>query len=202
MQGSSLPTMNALLDFLHSRRKVLETDKYTKGEKSDQTVRNTFRAPQATHTVNRKPYGQSENNRNLSSYATHHAKPFCHLCKGSHFTQYCERLVKETVPERSNIVKKANLCFNCLKSNHTMEECRSSRCKLCDKKHHSLLHVENEISLAATHVHAISLKNNVPSENLITTAVIHILDKQRVFHECRVLLDSCSQPHLLTNRMV
>ena len=138
MQG---PTMNALLDFLHSCRKVLETNKYTKGEKSDQTVRNTFRAPQTTHTVNRKPYGQPENNRNLSLYATHHAKPFCHLCKGSHFTQYCERLVKTTVPERSNIVKKAYLCFNCLKSNHTMEECRSSRCK-----HYSLLHVESEIS--------------------------------------------------------
>ena len=136
-----------------------------------------------------------------SSYATHHAKSFCHLFKGSHFIQYCERLVKAIVPGRSNIVKKANLCFNCLKCYHTMEECRSSRCKLCDKKHHSLLRVENENSLTATHVHAISLKNKVPSENIITTAVVYIVDQWGVSHECRVLLDSCSQPHLLTNRM-
>ena len=80
---------------------------------------------------------------------------FCHLCKSSYFTQYCEKLVNAPVTEHINLIKRANLCFNCLKSNHAVEDCRSTRCKTCNKKHHSLLHIENEKIANPIHVNAI-----------------------------------------------
>jgi hypothetical protein len=36
------------------------------------------------------------------------------------------------------------LCLNCLRNNHTTSDCRNTaKCRNCNKKHHSLLHIEN-----------------------------------------------------------
>ena len=197
-QGNSSPTMDELLEFLHNRRKILEVDNLVKNEKSNH--RNSYQ------TADRKLNGLNANRHH--SYVTQF-KAFCHLCKGSHFTQYCERLVNVAVPERIKIVKRSNLCFNCLKSNHKLEECKSSSCKTCNKKHHSLLHLDNEkptqlspeTSMQATHLNTFYSKNESYQEKLLTSAVAMIKDRSGLYHDCRFLLDSCSQPHILTERM-
>ena len=199
-QNDSSPSMTKLLDFLHSRRKVLETHRTNKNERSDNFAKNNSKAFASQNSSNRQTYALTKNIPSNSSYATQF-KAFCHLCKGSHFTQYCEQLTNATVNERINIVKKANLCFNCLKSNHRIEDCKSTHCKSCNKKHHSLLHFEKENTNQSTYVNTFPLKNNTHTEKLITTAIVHIMDLKGAFHECRFLLDSCSQPHILTERM-
>ena len=196
-QGNSSPTMSNLLEFLHSRRKVLETDQVNKIEKTDQCGKNNLRGFNNPNKTNPRNYAFKNNNL-ASSYATQF-KLFCHLCKGSHFTQNCEQLTSATTSERINIVKRANLCFNCLKSNHRLEDCRSSHCKTCNKRHHSLLHFESEKSIQSTnHINTYCSKNTRQVERLLTTAIVYIMDQKGTPHECRFLLDSCSQPHLLT----
>ena len=51
----------------------------------------------------------------------------------------CEKFRELSVTQRIKIVKDANLCFNCLR-NHGKIECRFGNCRICNKKHNSLLH--------------------------------------------------------------
>ena len=95
--------MDELLEFLHNHRKIFEVDNLVKNEKSNH--RSSYQ------TVDRKLKGLTANRHH--SYVTQF-KAFCHLCKGSYFTQYCERLVNIAVPERIKIVKNSNFASTAL----------------------------------------------------------------------------------------
>ena len=63
--------------------------------------------------------------------------PVCVFCKGSHPTHTCESVTDHQ--KRLEIVKRENLCFNCL-AHHKISQCQSRfRCKKCKKKHHTTL---------------------------------------------------------------
>ncbi|XP_045157295.2 uncharacterized protein LOC123523710 [Mercenaria mercenaria] len=59
----------------------------------------------------------------------------CPFCDDHHFACDCKK-VTQTL-DRKNIVKKKQLCFNCLGS-HRVAACRSNhRCRICSRKHHT-----------------------------------------------------------------
>ncbi|KAF9822893.1 hypothetical protein SFRURICE_010422, partial [Spodoptera frugiperda] len=65
----------------------------------------------------------------------------CEYCNESHKLCFCKRFAKEPLEERRNFVAQHNICFNCLGGNHTVINCKKpTTCKLCHKRHHSLLH--------------------------------------------------------------
>lgn len=65
----------------------------------------------------------------------------CEFCSESHKLCFCKKFAKGSCEERREFVAKNNICFNCLGSNHTVYNCKkASTCKLCQKRHHSLLH--------------------------------------------------------------
>jgi len=67
----------------------------------------------------------------------------CVDCAGSHNLVACEDFRSKPVAQRNALVKKKQVCFNCLRSNHYTSKCPSkSRCVHCRRKHHSLLHLE------------------------------------------------------------
>ena len=66
----------------------------------------------------------------------------CAFCNESHFVGNCARFKNINSHERYNVAKKKSLCFNCLKGDHSISECRSSSCSKCNKKHHLLLHFD------------------------------------------------------------
>ena len=69
--------------------------------------------------------------------------PNCWLCSNSHKIWKCELFKAKSVAERKTCVKDLKLCFNCLSKNHQIKDCQSKiTCKECNKKHHSLLHIE------------------------------------------------------------
>ena len=64
-------------------------------------------------------------------------KAQCVYCKGEHSPTACSEVTD--YQKRLDIVRKANLCFNCL-GNHRISQCHSKfRCKLCKHKHHTSL---------------------------------------------------------------
>ena len=64
-------------------------------------------------------------------------KPLCVYCKGDHSPSMCE--VVSDVQRQLDIVKKGNLCYNCL-GNQKVSLCNSKfRCKNCRHKHHTSL---------------------------------------------------------------
>ena len=138
-QGNALPTMDELLEFLHSRRKILEVMHSERFEKPGTLTSNS--GPQS-HLAQR----QINSNRLTLNYTTRNSLPYCHLCKYGHYTQNCEKLLRASANERNEIVKNAKLCFDCLRSNHLIKSCTSNNCKRCSGKHHTLLQRETQIA--------------------------------------------------------
>ena len=62
----------------------------------------------------------------------------CTFCKStSHTTSKCNVIMDKQ--KRVEVVKKENLCFNCL-GHHKISQCPSKyRCKICKRKHHTSL---------------------------------------------------------------
>ncbi|KAK0169021.1 hypothetical protein PV327_002770 [Microctonus hyperodae] len=57
----------------------------------------------------------------------------CPICEeDGHATFSCTKLNSLPVPERIDAVKKANLCFNCLRQNHRTNECNKEYREICD----------------------------------------------------------------------
>jgi hypothetical protein len=95
----------------------------------------------------------------------------CPKCKGPHRLYMCELFKNLDVKTRQVFVKDNNLCFNCFLDNHGVANCRSpSRCRTCNRKHNSLLHIfdfsdGSSVSQAPSSVLQNSALNNVASGN-------------------------------------
>jgi len=66
----------------------------------------------------------------------------CVNCAGSHNLAACEDFLSKPIAQHSTLVKKKQVCFNCLRPGHFTSKCPSrSRCTHCRRMHHSLLHL-------------------------------------------------------------
>ena len=184
------PTFDDLSKFLQERWEILEKlnrDKQPQPNKQKVSIVNL-----ATHTC---VYG----------------------CKGIHPTYFaCKTFKTLPIETRINDVRRYKLCSNCLRSNHVLEQCRMNiRCKTCNKKHNSLLHVnnaiqpirqviENEDTNASEQADSISngttcLYLNVnPGNVLLSTVVGFVKDQDGALVRCRILLDSGSQSNYIS----
>ena len=86
-----------------------------------------YSTPTCTFLAEAKPkYG----NRNITT------RP-CPFCNEIHAPTSCTKIID--VKDRMAIVRRTNLCFNCL-GNHHVNECKSkSVCRKCRRKHHTSL---------------------------------------------------------------
>ena len=120
--------------------------------------------------------------------------------------------------DREMAVKRLGLCFNCLKkTNHTSIQCKASTCKLCGKKHNTLLHhsqggtIQKSSGQQKQHSAVDHTKHTVVSTSqvtqrsntrvLLSTAEVVLLDSRGSPHFCRALLDSGSQSNFITEKL-
>ncbi|XP_053698870.1 uncharacterized protein LOC128745823 [Sabethes cyaneus] len=73
----------------------------------------------------------------------------CPSWKQAHPLIQCETFIKLSPYDRLEFAKKHRLCVNCLRGGHRSRDCRSSLCRTCDKRHHSMLHLPMRSSTAA-----------------------------------------------------
>ena len=66
----------------------------------------------------------------------------CVVCEGSKHPLYtCRKFRSLTAEQRMDVVRKNQLCYNCLQSGHFKPQCRpDQKCQKCRKPHHTLLH--------------------------------------------------------------
>ncbi|XP_066922770.1 uncharacterized protein [Clytia hemisphaerica] len=70
--------------------------------------------------------------------------PVCYVCNEPHKLWRCERFKQKSIAERRGEARKLNLCYNCLSKGHSIKDCKfQTRCKECQRKHHTLLHDPN-----------------------------------------------------------
>ncbi|KAG6446975.1 uncharacterized protein LOC115441446 [Manduca sexta] len=158
-------------------------------------------------------------NRNISvNYVT------CFYCKEKHKLANCKQFVQLDSEERRKFVQANSLCFNCLGVNHTVYACRQfTRCRLCKRKHHTLLHFKNVPNPAGSHddknilenitpvptissvrksTNVVSCFSNNHNQVLLPTALVSVDSRNGTAMVLRSLLDQGSQASFITESAV
>ncbi|XP_012543284.2 uncharacterized protein LOC105840772 [Monomorium pharaonis] len=122
------PTYEELNRFLTGRCRALDDNAISSNSKSNRAS-NVSRAHVAT---------TSDSAQRLNASA-----PACPLCKARHYLSACPKFVALTPKLRMETVKKFKRCLNCMSAAHLLPDCTSQySCRSCQKRHHSLLHME------------------------------------------------------------
>ncbi|XP_076396216.1 uncharacterized protein LOC105664283 [Megachile rotundata] len=142
----------------------------------------------------------------------------CAFCQGDHGIYACQEFMQLSPHERSNAARNKRLCINCLRNNHNTSKCLAPGCKKCSRRHNTLLHFEvhntqrnnveqqspsNQQSTSSVSTESVkkSYAITYDSEVLLGTARVYILDQYNRAHECRVLLDGCSQCNFISEKL-
>ncbi|UYV75388.1 hypothetical protein LAZ67_13000092 [Cordylochernes scorpioides] len=73
-------------------------------------------------------------------------KANCFLFQQEHGIYLCPTFLDMEPLERRRKVKQLKLCFNCLRNNHSVNQCRSEfKCRKCQGKHNTLIHIDANI---------------------------------------------------------
>lgn len=155
--------------------------------------------------------------------------PLCTYCSGEHKIIYCKDFSKLDIDSRRSFVQTNNLCFNCLNPGHSVFTCRqTTKCRICNKKHHSLLHPKNQTSSTDSNVgfnhsvehkvvaHATTNTQTTADENtnltscfstshshvLLATALVKAQSETGSGATIRCLLDQGSQASFITESAV
>lgn len=147
----------------------------------------------------------------------------CEYCSESHKLCFCKKFAKQSCLERRAFVSKNKICFNCLGSNHMVYDCKKLvTCRLCHKRHHSLLHLTEECESNGNDISAkpaignnststnispivscLSTKNvSKPRQVLLATALIKAKARNGQYQVIRALIDQGSQACFITEAMV
>lgn len=116
--STELPKLIDFLTFLEKRCFALENV-----STPDSKIK-----PRVTHFTN-SPSSQSTNTKKCI---------FCKLENHSIYT--CSKFKECSDVQRKQFVQSNKLCFNCLGTRHNVAQCTSVGCRICFKKHHTLLH--------------------------------------------------------------
>lgn len=181
IEKEELPSFDTLKDFLETRFRSLEMIEHT------------------TKPNRTKTFHTSLEPTNIS----------CVFCKEAHYIYQCKQFAKLQYKDRHDFVQNNNLCFNCLIPNHSAVKCmRKTSCRVCHKKHHSLLHPEKRDELVRENCHKDSNQNiashfvHQPGQILLATALVDATSRQGQKYTYRALIDQGSQATFVTEDLV
>lgn len=79
----------------------------------------------------------------------------CFFCSGKHYLDECQSIMKKSEKERKEFIVKEGLCFGCLRHGHVFKDCQRRRsCRICNKRHVTILHRPVDESQAKPPVHS------------------------------------------------
>lgn len=139
----------------------------------------------------------------------------CPKCAEDHGIKECPTFLRQKVEDRISDAKRLRLCLNCLRRGHYIGICKAGNCKICKKRHSSLLHIEtSEPFSAAQNTEPVSKPELAPAlisghcfnadtttVVVLATAMVDIINSHGVSVRCRALIDSGSQLCFITQRL-
>ncbi|XP_031353317.1 uncharacterized protein LOC116178110 [Photinus pyralis] len=128
-----IPSIKDVNKFLKQRCEVLEKICVNQTEKP--SFEKKLKVKAHSYVSNIPTSESSSSNPSISA--------ICYLCKKGHTIFQCNSFVKSTPKERINLVKANRLCYNCLRPNHGVQTCTASGCRKCNRRHNTLLHLDN-----------------------------------------------------------
>ncbi|XP_039304707.1 uncharacterized protein LOC105206576 [Solenopsis invicta] len=140
----------------------------------------------------------------------------CLTCKeGKHRVYHCPTFLNLAPQDRIKEIKRLKVCLNCFKVGHSIKACKFGTCRICHKKHNTLLHIprSEDTDFESNNQRATTVEQKPPTEQttsvahlavpiadrgLLATAIIKIQDNDGEFQECRAFLDLGSQSNFMT----
>ena len=140
----------------------------------------------------------------------------CAYCGAPHYSASCDKVVSPR--DRRDVLLKAGKCFNCLRSNHKVKNCRNKHsCRNCQGRyHHSICEVQrenprspNSLSVPVSQTNDTNVKAsnastlNATTKNrgtilLQTAQVMAVNPTNGQFRRIRLLFDNGSQRSYVT----
>ncbi|XP_055603814.1 uncharacterized protein LOC129752049 [Uranotaenia lowii] len=213
--GDPHPTYNNMIEFLQKRTRIMETIMINRPT-SNQTK------PVAQNFPQRKPGSRLSSNAVSESYPKSY--PMCPACEKERHSIYNCPVFNSLDPKgRTKIVTEKKLCANCFRSDHFARSCPSKfSCKHCSMRHHSMIHFgqaestraaadppsrpENVNSLAVAITPQPTVSSNpvvrpFRESVLLPTVVLIVVNAYGHQHLARALLDTGSQPNVISERL-
>ena len=199
----NVPHVDTLMEFIDLRAQASESAVHELSKK---------RQPDGAST--RRTFGP----RPITSLTTN-VDDTCVVCRnGKHPLYGCRRFKALPHDQMLSTLRAKGLCLNCLRPGHFVKECTSTnRCRMCQKAHHTLLHVDGPLerheptdvlSLATgpsgtsspvlSHVAHASSRLRRP---LLMTARILVMSPDGCTTQARALLDSASSTSFISERL-
>lgn len=138
----SLPTLKEFFEILEERCNVL-SDLNSSTTTKEKQVKNYSTA---THLSYNSPQtSPAHSSQNTPAHSSQYIPDIkCSYCNNTNHKIYkCNNFNALTHQEKTSFVRSKKMCFNCLGTRHTYNECTSRGCSICTKKHHTLLHINN-----------------------------------------------------------
>lgn len=158
--------------------------------------------------------------------ATPTTEKVCIMCSENHTLCHCREFIKMEPTERTEYVKNKHLCFNCLAPGHSVLKCKLPvSCRICHRRHHSLLHdtkntepaastgvsksqplasqhaveeeEEEEVQVNTTIASQLTTKQGVA---LLATAVVEATNEHGLTIPLRALIDQGSQATFISEK--
>ena len=123
--GTTPPPYDQLEQFIYDRCQMLD---------SMPTKRKISTDPQV--------YSHKKVRSEIRSMAVRTTQQGCIACGDEHYIGKCHRFEQKSLEDKVKLIKRFMLCFNCLKPNHSAEQCRNRGCFKCGGKHHTSIHRE------------------------------------------------------------
>lgn len=95
----------------------------------------------------------------------------CAQCGSNHPVYSFEDFLNLSLKDKIDFIENKKLCRNCLRSDHALNDCWYGPCRLCNKKHNSLIHTDVD---ACTLSAVAQTTQIVPQSDLNNTSASHI----------------------------
>lgn len=191
------PTVMDFFNFLRSRADVLEM---VSAGVSDKPRRENEKSDKSIDKQQKTFVAAACDNKDVKS------KPrACLICDGDHLIYYCEKFNSMSMEDRNAQVARLRICINCLRGGHFAHQCKSGPCRVCKRKHNTLLHKANVSKPVAegnspnsnSTCNPIVLSSCIENQVLLSTAIVK-LQVNNKWHEVKCLLDCGSQSSFIS----
>lgn len=210
---NKLPTLQEFKAFLRAQADLME---HQEANRNDDLTRGYNKKTMVT-------VFKSSSNFNPQNHKVQQTK--CSYCDQFHYINQCPAFLALNPRSRIHAVRRLQICSNCLSPNHSILNCRASRCRTCKGKHNTLLHIspkqadsspppmttlntypqfETEGKNQSVNLHSNSIvqtNNNIPISSkpvILSTARVKVTGSDNKTHTLRALLDSGSQSNFIS----
>lgn len=207
---TDLPSLSDLTKFLRNRADILETMSINRNDvpKPEPKAVRDRDQKKPEHNAQKTSF-QSKPSRSFvtsTSSKTKHTLT-CPMCKLQHRIVECNAFKDLPLEVRTREVLKLNLCSNCLRRGHVVEDCRMlGTCRECGLKHNTLLHSpavgDTTVESSSIPPSSVSLSAQTTDQVLLCTALVRVIDpNSNTTFLARALLDSGSQSSFITEAL-